>query len=411
MDNTFIVTLEKEVYGGLGMGRLPDGRAVFVPGSMASETVRLRLTQEAKRHAHAELLEVITPAAERISPRCPHFGKCGGCHYQHMPYARQLALKEAIVRDQLERIGKITNPPVRPIVPAPQEWHYRNHVQFHQSPDGRLGFVQAAGDAVLPIETCFLPEAPIADFWPQIELEPSAGLERIGLRVDSYGDLMLTLYGNPEEIPAISSEAGIAIAHVDENGDAVILAGDDAQVFHVLGRDFRVSPGAFFQVHTAMAEKMVQHLLEIVTLPVDTIFDVYCGGGLFSAFLAPHCRQLIGIETAPAACEDFAINLDEFDHVALYEAPAEIVLPALEMRADLIVVDPPRAGLHPDALDAIVRTAAREIAYVSCDPATFARDAARLIRQGYELIHTTPFDLFPQTYHIETVSLFRRSRP
>lgn len=328
-----------------------------------------------------------------------------------MPYAQQLALKESIVRDQLERIGKISHPPVRSIVPAPQTWHYRNHVQFHPSPDGRLGFIRAGGETVLPIRACLLPEQPIAAFWPQIELEPEAGLERLGLRADSYGNLMLTLQGAPDEIPEISAEAAVSIAHVDENGESVILAGDEALTFHILGRDFRVSPGAFFQVHTVIAEKMVAHLLASITLPVETILDIYCGGGLFSAFLAPHCRQLIGVESSPAACEDFAVNLDEFDHVALYEGPAEVVLPRLETSADLIVVDPPRSGLPLEVLDAIVRAAAREIAYVSCDPATFARDASRLIRGGYSLVHTTPFDLFPQTYHIETVSLFRRNRP
>ncbi len=407
MKQEFIVTLDKLVYGGKALGRLPDGRAVFVPYALPGETVRLRLTKEAKRHAEAELLQVLAPAPRRSAPRCPHFGACGGCHYQHLPYEDQLQAKEAIVRDQLQRIGKLTAPPVQPIVPAPEPWGYRNHIQFHQAKDGRLGFVRAEGQGVLPIETCLLPEAPLADFWPLLDLEPLPGLERLSLRVDSRGALMLTFHAPPQALPEVVSEAGVSIAHVSQ-GEALILAGDDHLVFEVLGRPFRVSPGAFFQVNTAMAAKLVEHLLDLVTLPVDTIFDVYSGGGLFSAFLAPHCRQLIAVETSPAACEDFAVNLDEFDHVSLYEAPAEMVLPALDLRPDLVVVDPPREGLHPAALDAIVRAAPREIAYVSCDPATLARDAARLGRQGYRLQQVTPFDLFPQTFHIETVSLFRK---
>ncbi len=407
MKQDFIVTLDKLVYGGKAMGRLPDGRAVFVPYGLPGETVRLRLTKEARRHAKGQLLEVLSSAPRRIAPRCPHFGDCGGCHYQHLPYDAQLQAKEAIVRDQLQRIGKVKAPPMQAIVPSPAAWHYRNHVQFHQAKDGRLGFVRATGESVLPVTTCLLPMQPIADFWPQIDLEPLPGLERLSLRADSRGELMLTFHAPPDALPQVVSEAGVSIAHVSQ-GEVLILAGEEYLVFEVLGREFYVSPGAFFQVNTPLAETLIRRLLEMVTLPADLILDVYSGGGLFSAFLAPHCRQLIAIEASPAACRDFALNLDEFDHVSLYEAPAEMVLPALDVHPDLAVVDPPREGLHPAVLDALVRAAPREIAYISCDPATLARDVARFARQGYALQTLIPFDFFPQTYHIETLSLFRR---
>ncbi len=409
MPQEFIVTLDKLVYGGKSLGRLPDGRAVFVAGALPGETVRLRLRKEGKRHAEADLLAVLTAAPQRITPQCPYFGHCGGCHYQHLPYPAQLQAKEAIFRDQLQRIGKLASPPVRPIVPAPHPWNYRNHIQFHQAADGRLGFMRADRPEVLPITTCLLPEAPIAAFWPQIVLDPLPALERLSLRADTYGDLMLTFYAPPEALPEVTTQAGISIAHVSQE-EAIILAGDDHLLFRIHERDFRVSPGAFFQVNTPMAAALVTALLERVTLPVDTILDVYSGGGLFSAFLAPHCRQLVAVEASPAASEDFAFNLDEFDHISLYEAPAENVLPHLDLRPDLVVVDPPRSGLPPKVLDAIVRMAPQEIAYISCDPATLARDTARLQRQGYQLQESTPFDLFPQTYHIESLSLFRPQR-
>ncbi len=389
------------------MGRLPDGRAVFVPFALPGETVRVRLTKESRGHAQAVLLDVLDSAPRRIAPRCPHFGICGGCHYQHLSYADQLSAKEAILRDQFRRLAKLETPPLRPIVPAPQSWHYRNHVQFHPAGSGRLGFVRQDHQGVLPIERCDLPEEPLRQFLPQLHLEAADGLEKISLRADSFGDIMLTLYAKNASLPEIISEAGISIAHVVD-GDVLIVGGEDHLVFEIAGRAFRVSPDAFFQVNTAMAEKMVTHLLESLALPAKTILDVYCGGGLFSAFLAPHCETLIGIETSPAACQDFAFNLDEFDHVSLYEAPAEAVLPTLDVSADIVIVDPPREGLHPAALDAIVRAAPRELAYISCDPATLARDTARLLKQGYQLQHVTPFDLFPQTYHIESISLFTR---
>jgi 23S rRNA (uracil1939-C5)-methyltransferase len=160
-----------------------------------------------------------------------------------------------------------------------------------------------------------------------------------------------------------------------------------------------------------MAAQMVQHLLENLPLaPGATVVDAYCGVGLFSAFLAPHAGRLIGIESLPAACEDFAVNLDEFDHVALYEAVVEEVLPALGVQPDLLVADPPRAGLGRQTLAAIQALRPGAIAYISCDPATLARDAGALVQGGYHLRQITPFDLFPQTFHIESISFFELKR-
>ncbi|MGD8456820.1 MAG: methyltransferase, partial [Anaerolineales bacterium] len=161
------------------------------------------------------------------------------------------------------------------------------------------------------------------------------------------------------------------------------------------------------QVNTPVAAKMVEHLLEQLPLtPSTTLLDVYCGVGLFSAFTAPRVGRLIGIESNPNAVDDFAVNLDAFDHVEIYQAPAEEVLPTLEVEADVILVDPPRAGLSREVLDAILKLHPAVLAYVSCDPATLARDAKRLTAGGYTLEHITPFDLFPQTYHIESVSFW-----
>jgi 23S rRNA (uracil1939-C5)-methyltransferase len=154
---------------------------------------------------------------------------------------------------------------------------------------------------------------------------------------------------------------------------------------------------------------MVTHLLSRLPLsPAATLLDVYCGVGLFSAFFAPRVGRLIGIESSPPACEDFALNLDEYDNVELYEASAEGVLPSLDIKPDVVIVDPPRAGLDKSALDALVALAPVSLAYVSCDPSTLARDAARLINGGYRLVQVTPFDLFPHTYSIESISIFEK---
>jgi 23S rRNA (uracil1939-C5)-methyltransferase len=190
-------------------------------------------------------------------------------------------------------------------------------------------------------------------------------------------------------------------------GGSLVLGGDDHIVIEVLGRPFQVSAGAFFQVNTAMAEKMVTHLLENLALSEkDTLVDAYCGVGLFSAFLAPKVGRLVGIEAHPESCEDFVVNLDEFENVELYESPVEDALAALETAVDVLVADPPRAGLGRPVLEGIQKLRPRVIAYISCDPATLGRDARFLTEMGYQLRQITPFDLFPQTYHIESISFW-----
>ncbi|KAF0107632.1 MAG: 23S rRNA (uracil1939-C5)-methyltransferase [Anaerolineaceae bacterium] len=428
----FTVKLEKLTYGGAALGRLEDGRAVFVPFALPGETVRARVVEEKRGHVRAELVEVLEPAPERIPPKCKHFftplarssgegpgvRACGGCHHQNLSYANQLKAKTEILRDQLTRIGKIPDPPVQPMVPSPQEWNYRNHVQFHLTREGKLGFVAADDRSILPIAECHLPEAPLNELWPRLEFDPGLGLERVSLRLGADGETMLIL--ESDETPEL--EADLSVVHLRE-GEAVVMAGEESLTVEVRGRPFRVSAASFFQVNTAMAEKMAEHLLTCLSLPPGaTVLDVYCGVGLFSACLAPHAGRVIGIESSPSACEDFAVNLDEFENVELYEGAAEEILPALVTQIDNLryaVVDPPRAGLDKRALDALLALGAApsgqprgpgRIAYVSCDPSTLARDARRLIDGGYRLTSVTPFDLFPQTYHIEAIAMFEKGQ-
>ncbi|PWH16234.1 MAG: 23S rRNA (uracil(1939)-C(5))-methyltransferase RlmD [Anaerolineae bacterium] len=414
------LTLTTLVYGGEAMGRDSAGRAIFVPFGLPGERVRVRIIEERKHFARATLLEVLQPSPNRIPPRCQHFfdalrqaekpeAACGGCHYQHLAYADQLSAKTEILRDQLTRIGKIPNPPVKPIVPSPVEWNYRNHVQFHLDEQGRLGFISSDRDVsnVLPVLECHLPQEALNALWPHLQFEPGMPLERIGLRAGD--EVMLVLEADSPHPPEVEIEAEISVVHLNAEGDALVLAGDDHILLEVLGRPFRVSAGSFFQVNTPMAEKMVQHVLDLLPKqPIPTIFDVYCGVGLFSAFLARRCERLIGIELSPSACADFVVNLDEFENVELYQASAEAVLPSLQVQPTLVLLDPPRAGLEKTALDALMALRPDAIVYVSCDPSTLARDLKRMLEYGYHLQQVTPFDVFPQTYHIESISLLTR---
>src|SRR5215211_1623411 len=405
------ITLTTLTYGGDAMGRLEDGRAVFVPFGLPGERARIRLIEEKRNFARGEIAEILEASPQRIIPRCKHFGICGGCHYQHLPYEDQLKAKTEILRDQLTRIGKIEKPSVQEAVASLSSWNYRNHVQFHLTNEGKLGYIRAQVPSIFTVTECHLPEGSINSFWPQLNFEPGTNIDRVSLRSGKDEDLMLVLESAAPESPEIEIEADISVAHVFEE-NAVVIAGNDHIVLSVLGRDFRVSAASFFQVNTAMAEKMVSHLM--TNLPVtqhSTVLDVYCGAGLFSAFLASRCERVIGIESSPSACEDFSFNLDEFNNVELYEGLAEEILSALVGRVvnpTYVLVDPPRAGLEKRIVDGILTLNPQMIAYVSCDPSTLARDAARLINGGYRLKDVTPFDLFPQTYHIESISLFEK---
>jgi 23S rRNA (uracil1939-C5)-methyltransferase len=407
--DTIEVRVSSLVYGGEALGRLPDGRAIFVPFALPGEKVRVQIEEEKRGHVRASLIDVLEPSTNRVKPRCPHFTACGGCHYQHIDYSDQLKNKAAILCEQLERIGGLRDIPCLPTIPCPSPWYYRNHIQFHQAADGKLGYQAARSKSVVTIQECHLPEIALNELWPQLDLDPVPGLERISLRLGMNEDIMLILESSdPEPLDFSVEDLPISAVHLGPGG-ALVLAGSEILTIRVLNRPFQVSPASFFQVNTLQAAAMVEHLQQSLTLASnDTLLDIYCGVGLFSAFLAPRVERLVGIELSSSACHDFAVNLDEFDHVELYEASAQGVLASQKFNPNAIVVDPPRTGLGQRTLDGLLAQNATQIAYVSCDPSTLARDTKRLTTGGYQLRQITPFDLFPQTYHIESISIWEK---
>ena len=400
----------KYVYGGEVLARLPDGRAVFIPYALPDEEIRIRLTEEKERYARGEIVEIITPSPMRIDPRCPHFGECGGCHYQHVSYDEQLKIKQAIFIDQLVRMGKMTDPPVADIIPSPEAWNYRNQIQLHISRDGEPGFLRHRSNQVVPIQECHLPEENLNQIWPSLSLEYIPGLDRINLRSGEEGqDTLIVLESSDPKPIEFTVDISLSAVHQGPGGE-IVLAGDDFTIIPIHDIPFVVSAGSFFQVNTRVAELIVDFLLEILPLQDDTlILDVYCGVGLFSAFLAPRVEKVIGIESDPKAGEDFLYNLADYENVEFYDLPAEKVLPFLDITPDIILLDPPRAGISKKVLDSVVALNPELITYISCDPATLARDIDRFQKQGYVLQESTLFDMFPHTFHIESVNMFRRA--
>ena len=407
--DTITLKMDKSVFGGDCMGRLPDGRAIFVPFALPGESVRVEIIEEKKRFARGKLIEIIKESPDRITPRCSHFSACGGCHYQQLTYAKQLTLKENILKDQFQRIGKVSTPPIQPIIPSPNPLNYRNHVQFHLGQQGELGYIHTDNIHLLPIQECYLPQEAINKLWPLLHLESNSGLYRLGIRQDSYNSLMVNLVGEDPHPPEFSLDIPVSAVYTPPNAPLTVLAGDDHLTFNLLECNFRVSARSFFQVNAPIAEKMVQYLLDNLAFNKKSrVLELYAGVGLFSAFIAKEVGQLTAVESSGSACHDFTINLAEYENVVLYEAETEEVLPALDTKFDLLIVDPPRAGLDPVVHDALLSIQPQQIAYISCDPATLARDTRKILQKGYQLVSVTPFDQFPQTAHIESISLFEK---
>ena len=397
------ITLNKFIYGGETMGRLPapDKRAVFVPYALPGERVKIELTFEKRGYVRANLLEVLEASPERIDAKCAHFTNCKGCHYQHISYENQLRVKEEILKDQLMRIGKIEDPPINKTVPSPQIWHYRNQMDFQIGKNSSM-------PNILEIAECHLPMPAINEFWQELEFGENNLFNRFTLRQDAAENMMFIIHSENPETPEMTLEDDLSVVHVTA-GEIIVMGGDDHIVTALHGRPFRVSATSFMHPNTALAEKMITHLLE--TLPLDSdisLLELYSGVGTFSAFLAPKVGRLICVENSPVACEDFAINLDEFENVALYEAPAMSIFPSLDAIPNIILVDPPASGLGRHTLDRMLKTGASTLAYVSCDPSTLARDAKKLIKGGYTLKDVTAFDVAPQTAQIDSVAIFEK---
>jgi 23S rRNA (uracil1939-C5)-methyltransferase len=405
---TFDITLTGMAYGGDAFGRDANGRMIFVPFAIPGERIQAEIVETHKRWARARLVKVLKASPERVAPRCRHFTDCGGCHYQHMPYQIQLKSKAEIVRSQLERLGGFEDPPVETIIASQSPWNTRNHLKFSLTPDGRLGFNAPGSNRVVPIDECHLPEPNLASLWPRLDLETIQGLKRITLRTGIEGERMLILHGDDDPDVNVTTDLPASVVWLSPRG-MTVLAGEGFLTIDVLDRAFKVSANSFFQAHTALAGEVVQHVLEALRFqPGETILDLYAGVGLFSAFLAQKGVRVVAVEESPVACADFENNLAEFDHVELYEAPVEVALPAIHTHPSAVIVDPPRVGLSLDAIKQLINLSSPLLVYVSCDPATLARDGQRLVKAGYQLERCTPIDMFPQTYHIETLSIWRR---
>ena len=392
-------------YGGEAFGRDDDGRMVFVPFTLPGERARVRILESHKRWARAYPAEMLETAALRIEPRCMHFEQCGGCHYQHIPYDHQLRFKQEIVIDQLRRIGGFEDPPVNETIRAPSRWNYRNHVRFHRTGAGDPAFYDYTGSELFSVKECHLPESRLDLVRRELdETKFPEPVRQIGLRCGTDDPSMIILHASGKPVVETIVERPLSIVWQNEQ-DEYVLSGDRLLHFDIDGRSFQVSAESFFQVNTPLIPELVGlALTELAPRAGERIIDLYAGVGLFSRFIVEKGVDLLGVEAEPAACADFLVNLEGCEDVELWAMSVEQALAQVEIQPDAVLLDPPRTGLSHGAFDELMRLAPDRILYVSCDPATLARDGKKLTASGYRLQSLTPIDMFPQTYHIETVS-------
>ncbi len=400
-ETDLIIQLTGMAYGGEAIGRDDQNRMVFVPFGIPGETVRVELTEIHKRWARGRLTSIETSSPQRQQARCPHFQVCGGCHYQHMPYDMQLTTKQEVLHDQLSRIGGLREPPLQPIVPSPSPWETRNKASFALTDDGQLAYHGSSPEILVPVSQCPILQPGLEELRQSLDLDALPGLDQVTLRTAHSGE-MLIFEGSLDRDLSFHFDSPVSVVWVGEKGVS-ILSGSDQMLYSIDGLDFVVSAGSFFQVNTAILPELVGHVLKLLDpRPGQVIVDAYAGVGLFSKFLAEKNARVIAIEESPWSCRDFELNLEPYD-VSLYEASVEEALPALEAGPHSILLDPPRAGLSREALQDVLALNPEKIVYVSCDPATLARDLRHFGEAGWHPGSITPFDLFPQTYHVETV--------
>ena len=439
--------VESLAYGGNGVSRL-DGFVVFVRRGLPGDTVRARVTKVKRSHAEALALEVVAPGAARVEAPCAHYPACGGCRFQDLAYEAQLEAKAGQVRDALERIGGLSNVELEPPVPADAVFGYRNKLEysFTSTPAGvGLGFHKAGRwDEVLDIDRCWL-TTPLGNGirnavrdWarreglPAFDQEAQEGfLRHLVVREGrKTGQALVTLVTAPGELrgeerlvaalrrfPEVRS---INWAVNDRPAEVTtlptrLLAGEPAIEEEILGLRFRVRPNAFLQTNTAMAEALYRLVLEYASLSGrDVVYDLYCGIGTISLFLAREALTVWGVEVSEesVACALENAELNGIANVGFFAGDVAASLAELTDHAgspDVVVVDPPRAGLAGKALRQLGALAPRRLVYVSCNPTTLAGNAQELVGSfGYRLERGRAIDMFPHTPHVETVALFTR---
>ncbi len=436
------LTIEKLIYGGDGLARLPadekgPGKAVFVPFVLPEERIEARLTEEKPGFARALAEEIVKPSPQRIEAKCPYFGACGGCQYQHTGYQHQLEIKTAILKETVRRLARVELREIT-VHPSPP-WNYRNRAQLRVTggKDFVLGYNRFSSRDMILVEQCPISSPllnrAIADLWglgragkvteQVFEVEFFANAEDTQLMVElNVPDGYWTHRKKPTLLDTVQSlraalpyVAGVAVFKAVKGGSLVReevpdklqdVFGDDMLEYHAANAIYQVSAGSFFQTNRFVTDQLVS--LAAIGRTGDYALDLYAGTGLFSLPLSQQFREVAAVEAAPFSAHDLKNNCPS--NVTVYRATAEKFLGSVGRgtRFDYVVADPPRSGLGETVARKLAQLAPPHLTYISCDPATLARDLRVLLEGGFRVEQAHLVDLFPQTFHIESVMQLAR---
>lgn len=428
------LTIDKMVYGGEGLARLPSdergpGKAVFVPFTIDGEQVEAETLEHKPGFARARLQRVDSPSADRVEPGCKYFGDCGGCHYQHASYSRQLKIKSAILVETLKRTGKIELP-CELRAHSSHDWNYRNRTRLRvqATPNFALGYYKLHSHELLPIEQCPISSPLINRAISELYRAGStAGISAEIREVELFSDhaderLLVEIYCGPGTSKIIGQTIADTIGQILASAIGVVVFeqppanqliepkrlagfGESSLVYETKSARYRISAGAFFQVNRFL----IDELIAIVTNGASgkLALDLYAGVGLFSTLLARSFAQVIAVESSQTSLADLRHNAPP-EVKAVLATTEQYLGQASGLRPDLIVVDPPRGGLGEGVVRSLAKLEAPKITYVSCDPSTLARDLRLMTSLGYRITDAHLIDLFPHTFHIESVFLLDR---
>ena len=423
------LTIDTLTIGGRGLGR-HEGKAVFVPLTAPGDRARCRVTRRHRHYDEAELVELVEPSAARRKPPCPVFGQCGGCQWQHLPYSAQAGWKEQLFAGTLTRAGVASAEVMRPLVAAPQEFGYRNRMQFkcRQTEHGPVvGFYRQGSHYVIDAPVCLLANPAIGETYAFLREQlgdaphPEA-IPQFDLGCGDDGRVSVLCHVLPEAaestrawLAGIASPGNFAAAlQAGRKETLITVCGDPGSIFEVADPSLPlyVRAGGFSQVNSAQNRNLVAAVLAAADLHgEERVLDLYCGAGNFSLPLARCAGEVVGVEEYAPAIDDAQANATRLglENTRFIAGPAEGTAPGLaaETPFDLVLLDPPRTGAYAVMRDLLVIRPSR-ILYVSCDPATLARDLKPLVHNGYRVVFSQPFDLFPQTWHIESLTLLER---